>query len=361
MSDIFLLKYLQKTVGGANAAEDWAAFKRKQDEGIDLSQADLENHDLRGYDFANVNLSAARFYNTNLSGADLSGATLAYADMRRVDLSGAVLAGANLSGATLESINAVGTRFENARLCGCKLRGSHLAGAIFVGADLENADFGRANLKFADLTGANLKSANVDEAILIGCKIDEEAKPQLRGLEHAILEENQPVQPRRQSALAQSANNGGPKTLEEARKILQIDGSAQRRDIVKAYRKLVMEYHPDRVQHLGEKLQKVAEEEFQRVQQAYEMLTDPAVAEQAQAKAQQVAPREYSLHELLQLAKENPNNDRVFYNLGRKFYEAGMLERAIDAYEKALKLNSGNVYAAHNLKIAKLTQALGKK
>lgn len=360
MADIFVLKYLMKTLGGEDGAREWGVFKERQREGIDLAQADLPNQNLRGYDLSGANLSAAIFYNANLSQANFRGASLSYANLHRADLAEANLAQADLSGANLESTNAIKTNFEQARMCGCRLRGSHLAGAGFAGADLENADFRGANLKFADLSGAALAGASVEEAILIGCKIDEAAREQLRGLEHAILSEEQASRGQPKAPIARTSANGGPRTPEEAMAILQVTPGAERREIVKAYRKMVMQYHPDRVQHLGEKLRKMAEGEFQRVQAAYEMLTDESVAAKVQAE-QQKASRDYSLHELLQLSKAHPNNDRVFYNLGRKFYEAGMLDRAIEAYEQAIRINPKNQYAAHNLKIAKLAQTLGKK
>mgnify|MGYP001114666166 CR=1 FL=1 len=357
MADLFVLKYLQKTSRSANGAADWAAFKRKQVESLDLSQADLENHDLHGFDLTKVNLSAARLFNANLSGADLSGANLAYATLQRADVSGAFFGEADLAGANLEQVNSVEADYYNARLTGCKFRGAHLVGSIFSGANLENADFTGANLKYVDLMGANVKGARVEEAILIECSMDEAAKDQMHGFARAILSDDQPRKRFRQQQLNMNGNGASP--LDEARAILKVAPEADRRTIVKAYRQMVMQYHPDRVQHLGEKLKKAAEEEFQKIQKAYEILTDENAAAQAQAaSAPQKAPRDYTLHELLELSRQYPNNDRIFYNLGRKFHEGGLLDRAIQAYEKALELNPGNTFAAHNLKIVRLTQTL---
>jgi DnaJ like chaperone protein len=53
-------------------------------------------------------------------------------------------------------------------------------------------------------------------------------------------------------------------------KILEIDPSASDDEIRKAYRRMAMKYHPDKVSHLGEEFQKSAKEKFQRLQQAYE-------------------------------------------------------------------------------------------
>ncbi len=53
-------------------------------------------------------------------------------------------------------------------------------------------------------------------------------------------------------------------------KILEIDRSASNEDIKKAYRRMAMKYHPDKVSHLGEDFQNAAKEKFQKVNQAYE-------------------------------------------------------------------------------------------
>jgi DnaJ like chaperone protein len=53
-------------------------------------------------------------------------------------------------------------------------------------------------------------------------------------------------------------------------KILEIDASASNDELKKAYRRMAMKYHPDKVSHLGEDFQNAAKEKFQRVNQAYE-------------------------------------------------------------------------------------------
>ncbi len=53
-------------------------------------------------------------------------------------------------------------------------------------------------------------------------------------------------------------------------KILEIDKLASDEDVKKAYRKMAMKYHPDKVGDMGEGVQKAAEEKFKRVQEAYE-------------------------------------------------------------------------------------------
>jgi len=55
-------------------------------------------------------------------------------------------------------------------------------------------------------------------------------------------------------------------------KILEIDPSATDEQVKKAYRKMAVKYHPDKVATLGEDVQKAAEEKFKAVSQAYEAI-----------------------------------------------------------------------------------------
>lgn len=55
-------------------------------------------------------------------------------------------------------------------------------------------------------------------------------------------------------------------------KILGISPSATNEDVKKAYRKMAVKYHPDKVATLGEDIQKAAEEKFKTISQAYEAI-----------------------------------------------------------------------------------------
>lgn len=55
-------------------------------------------------------------------------------------------------------------------------------------------------------------------------------------------------------------------------KILEITPSATDAEVKKAYRKMAIKYHPDKVATLGEDIQKAAEEKFKAVSQAYEAI-----------------------------------------------------------------------------------------
>ena len=54
--------------------------------------------------------------------------------------------------------------------------------------------------------------------------------------------------------------------------MLNLKKTATDSEIKKAYRKLAIEYHPDKVANLGEEYQKAAKEKFQKVQEAYEQI-----------------------------------------------------------------------------------------
>jgi DnaJ like chaperone protein len=55
-------------------------------------------------------------------------------------------------------------------------------------------------------------------------------------------------------------------------RILEIDPNATDDEVRRAYRKMAVKYHPDKVATLGEDVQKAAEEKFKAVSQAYEAI-----------------------------------------------------------------------------------------
>jgi DnaJ like chaperone protein len=62
------------------------------------------------------------------------------------------------------------------------------------------------------------------------------------------------------------------KDTESAFKILEIESSVTDEEVKKAYRKMAMKYHPDKVRGLGEQHEKAANEKFIKVQEAYEQI-----------------------------------------------------------------------------------------
>ena len=55
-------------------------------------------------------------------------------------------------------------------------------------------------------------------------------------------------------------------------KVLGLDSSATDDEVKKAYRRLAMKYHPDKVEGLGEEVKKNAEAQFREINEAYEQI-----------------------------------------------------------------------------------------
>jgi DnaJ like chaperone protein len=55
-------------------------------------------------------------------------------------------------------------------------------------------------------------------------------------------------------------------------KILEVEPSATDEEVKKAYRRMAMKYHPDKVSHLGDEFRKSADEKFKKVNEAYEKI-----------------------------------------------------------------------------------------
>jgi DnaJ like chaperone protein len=51
---------------------------------------------------------------------------------------------------------------------------------------------------------------------------------------------------------------------------LGLENGASKEEIKKAYRKLSMQYHPDKVRHLGDEFRAVAEDKMKEINAAYD-------------------------------------------------------------------------------------------
>ncbi|MCH2172427.1 DnaJ domain-containing protein [Myxococcota bacterium] len=65
---------------------------------------------------------------------------------------------------------------------------------------------------------------------------------------------------------------GGAQNALDPYEVLEIDATASRDEIQAAYKARMHEYHPDKVAHLGEELQRVAHRKALEIQHAYERL-----------------------------------------------------------------------------------------
>lgn len=66
--------------------------------------------------------------------------------------------------------------------------------------------------------------------------------------------------------------NLGGDSLEAAYKVLGVPPTATDDEVRKAYRKLALDHHPDRVAALGEDIRRAAEKKFQEINEAKERI-----------------------------------------------------------------------------------------
>lgn len=62
------------------------------------------------------------------------------------------------------------------------------------------------------------------------------------------------------------------KDVDSAYKILEINANATDEEVKKAYRKMAVKYHPDKLSALGPEFEKNGKEKFQKVQEAYDKI-----------------------------------------------------------------------------------------
>jgi DnaJ like chaperone protein len=70
----------------------------------------------------------------------------------------------------------------------------------------------------------------------------------------------------------ESVKNMFYRNVDSDYKILGIEESASDDEVKKAYRKMAVTFHPDKVASMGEEYQKGAKEKFQMIQDAYEAI-----------------------------------------------------------------------------------------
>lgn len=351
-----------KSYGGV---ADWNNYRAKSGP-LNLAQADLADADLKDHNFSHCNLVAAKLHNADLSGADLTEAHLSYADLGRANLANAHCSRCNFHVAKLQGANLV-----DADLTHADLRSAHCGGAYFVGADLSGAnltgaDLRGANMKFCRLDGATVDGAKVEDADLTGIKLTKDQMQAFHKFDKAIINQKSATEATAKKKVAVEEDHEDLFRESDCYKILGVGPDATLPEIEKAYRQRMKEYHPDRVNSLGEKLKVVAQREFHRIQHAYRSLAHHRVKPAATVDAQTLQAaqldhkdlKECSIEDFLKLIKIQPTNDLAYYNLGVKYFENGLIELAIQCYRQALSINPANRDAAHNLKLAELARTL---
>lgn len=124
-----------------------------------------------------------------------------------------------------------------------------------------------------------------DVSIQIGRKLDYSSRLQLLHFLYNIAVADGNIHDKEIEVIDLIANNMGlsykdresiksmfVKKKDSYYKILEIEPDAGNEEVKKAYRKMALKYHPDKVSHLGEDFKKVAEEKFQKVNEAYQYI-----------------------------------------------------------------------------------------
>ncbi|MBD1208216.1 MAG: J domain-containing protein [Ignavibacteria bacterium] len=95
-------------------------------------------------------------------------------------------------------------------------------------------------------------------------------------LKRLINEAANPQEAQQQSSSSQQQSSPPPKHggmgLEEALRVLGLPANASVDDMKREYKKLMMQYHPDRVSHLDQNAQNQARVKAQRINEAYQVI-----------------------------------------------------------------------------------------
>ena len=123
----------------------------------------------------------------------------------------------------------------------------------------------------------------VDVSVQIGTFMDYPSRLQLLHYLFGIAMADRQVDPAEEMVIEQIATYMGvdpsdfasikamfTKNINTAYDILEINPDATDEEVKKSYRRLAIQYHPDKVAHLGEDIKKTATEKFQTLNAAYE-------------------------------------------------------------------------------------------
>ena len=149
-------------------------------------------------------------------------------------------------------------------------------------------NFGRASAQEAMLMLRDILKQSIpvrDVSIQIKNKLDYSSRLQLIHFLYGVSYSDRKVSPEEIKVIRMIAGYLGItekdmdslqsmfyKDIDSAYKILEIDPTATNEEVKKAYRRMAIKYHPDKVNYLGEEFRKTANEKFQKVNEAYERI-----------------------------------------------------------------------------------------
>jgi DnaJ like chaperone protein len=149
-------------------------------------------------------------------------------------------------------------------------------------------NFGRASAQEAMLMLRDILKQTIpvrDVALQIKNKLDYPSRLQLIHFLYGIAYSDKKVNPEEIKVIGtiagylgisekdiQSLQSMFYKDIDSAYKILEIEQTATDEEMKKAYRRMALKYHPDKVSYLGEEFRKAANEKFQKVNEAYERI-----------------------------------------------------------------------------------------
>lgn len=114
----------------------------------------------------------------------------------------------------------------------------------------------------------------------------QQARLQIIQYLYAIAKSDGTISPKEQSVIEQIARLMGvnpshqsfsghkPRDIQKDYEILGVNKDAPLSEIKKAYRKLALKYHPDKVSQMDEKAQEDAKQKFQKIQEAYDAIKE---------------------------------------------------------------------------------------
>lgn len=149
-------------------------------------------------------------------------------------------------------------------------------------------NFGSASAQEAMLMLRDILKQNIplkDVTTQIKTKLDYSSRLQLVHFLYGVSYSDQHVSPEESKVIGiiagylgisekdiQSIQSMFYKDIDSAYKVLEIDKSATDEEVKKAYRRMAVKYHPDKVGYLGDDFKKAANEKFQKVNEAYERI-----------------------------------------------------------------------------------------